>query len=209
MRIAEMVMAIALAALSLYVMWKSGERPSWSGEARFSNVWFGDDGAPAGGFWPFWVSAIMFICSIWVFVNGLLRLSPPSQSTDPYLDRHGIQVLLTVGIPVFVLVLLTDYISIYFSMALFLLYYLGVLGRHALPLTVAMAVVVPFWMYLFFDITMQRNLPKGLRDVEYAIWVPAGNFFRSLDGTMIALCFLGAGVVLVGAAMISSRRASA
>lgn len=209
MRIAELLMAIALAALSIYVMWKSGERPSWSGEARFSNIGFGDDGSPQGGFWPFWVSAIMLICCVWVFINGVLRLSPPSKMDAPYLDAHGIGVLIRVGIPVFLLVLATDYISIYFAMGLFLLYYLLILGRHGLLLSGTMALVVPFWMFLFFDITMSRNLPKGVLALEDAFWVPVGNFFRGLDGGVIGLCFLAGGVVLVGAAWLSSRRAAA
>lgn len=203
MRIAEIVMALVLAALSLGIMWKAGEAP-W-GAPRFSNVGFGDTGAPAGGFWPFWCAAIMFICCIWVFVNGLLRMSPPSRSSDPYLDGHGINVLLRVGVPVFVMVLLTDYISIYFAMALFLFYYLFILGRHGGLLSGTMSVVMPFWMFLFFDITMSRNLPKGLRDLEYAIWVPAGNFLRGLDGAVIGLLFLGAGGILVLAAVFSAR----
>ena len=130
MRIGEIVMAIALALLSLAIMWKSGERPDWSGEPHFANIGFGDDGAPQGGFWPFWVSTIMFVCSVWVFVNGLLRRSPPSQSDEPYLDWYGIEILLKVAIPVFLLVLLTGFISMYGAMMLFLFYYIFFLGRH-------------------------------------------------------------------------------
>ena len=207
MRIAEMVIAVALAALSLYVMWKSGEVPAWAEGGRFSNVWFGEEGSPRGGFWPFWVAAIMFLCCIWVFVNGLLRLSPPSQRDEPYLDSHGIKVLITVGIPLFLLVLLTGYISIYLSMILFLFYYLFVLGRHGLVLSGTMALVVPFWLYLFFDITMARNLPKGIQSLEYAIFVPMGNFFRKLDGSVIGVLFLAGAVLLVLASMASRRRA--
>ncbi|MEM9062168.1 MAG: tripartite tricarboxylate transporter TctB family protein [Pseudomonadota bacterium] len=209
MRIAEIIMAIALAALSLAIMYKAGERPSWSGEARFSNVGFGEDGAPQGGFWPFWVCAIMFVCSVWVCINGVLKLSPPAKSTDAYLDRHGINVLLTVGVPVFLLVLLTDYISMYFAMALFLFYYLFFLGQHGGLLSGAMAVVVPFWMFLFFDITMTRTLPKGILAIEDGIYIPLGDFFRSLDGVTISLCFLGGAAVLVAASMLSRREESA
>jgi len=205
MRIAEMVMAIALALLALGVMWKAGERPDWSGEARFSNVGFGETGSPAGGFWPFWVAAIMFVCSVWVFVNGLLRRSAPARSTAPYLDAHGIRVLLTVGLPVFFLVLLTDYISMYFAMTVFIFYYLMFLGRHGLLLSVAIAVVLPFWMYLFFDITMTRTLPKGTLAVEDAVFTPLGNWFRQADGSVTGLFFLGGAVVLVGAAWLSAR----
>ena len=205
MRIAEMIMATALALLSLYIMWKSGERPGWSGEPRFSNIGFGEDGSPQGGFWPFWICAVMFVCSIWVFVNGLLKLSPPSRMAEPYLDRHGIMVLLTVGLPVFLLVLLADVISIYFSMALFLFYYLYVLGRHGALLSGTLAVVLPFWMYLFFDITMTRTLPKGIPAIDDGIYVPLGNFFRQLDGTMISLCFLIGAALLVASSWLSAR----
>ncbi|MEM7746089.1 MAG: tripartite tricarboxylate transporter TctB family protein [Pseudomonadota bacterium] len=208
MRIAELVMAVALAALSIYIMWKSGERPSWSGEARFSNVGFGDDGAPQGGFWPFWVCAIMLICCVVVFVRGVLRLSPPSQSTQPYLDKHGIGVLVRVGFPVFLLVLATDYISIYAAMALFLFYYMLFLGGHALLLSVALSLVLPTWMYMFFDIAMSRNLPKGVRAIEDTLYVPLGNWFRQVDGSVLGLMFLAGGAILVAASLISARRAT-
>ncbi|MEM9139982.1 MAG: tripartite tricarboxylate transporter TctB family protein [Pseudomonadota bacterium] len=206
MRIAELLMSVALAALALAVMYKAGERPSWSGEARFSNVGFGETGSPSGGFWPFWVAAIMFLCCVWTFINGILRRTKPSRTEGPFLDRHGILVLLTVGVPVFLLVFLTDYISMYFSMAVFLFYYLFVLGRHGLILSTAMAAVFPFWLYLFFDITMTRTLPKGSLAIEDAIFTPLGNWFRQADGWVTGVFFLAGAVVIVLAAILSSRR---
>ena len=108
--------------------------------------------------------------------------------------------------PVFLLVFLTDYISMYFSMALFLLYYLFVLGRHGILLSVAMALVFPFWMFLFFDITMTKTLPKGIGAVEDSIFVPLGNWFRQADGYVTGLAFLIGGAVLVLASIAASRR---
>ena len=55
-------------------------------------------------------------------------------------------MLATVAVPVFLLVLLTQYISMYFAMALFLFYYIFVLGRHGAIMSLAMAVVLPSWM---------------------------------------------------------------
>jgi hypothetical protein len=205
MRIGEMAMAIVLALLSLGIMWKSGERPDWSGEPRFSNIGFGDDGAPQGGFWPFWVCAIMFVCSIWVFVNGLLLRSPQSRSDEPYLDSHGVGILLKVAVPVFLLVLLTGIISMYAAMMVFLFYYIFFLGRHGLLLSLSLAFVLPFWMYLFFDITMTRTLPKGSLWVDDTIYTPLGNWFRQVDGSTTALFFLAGAVVLVGASWLSAR----
>lgn len=203
-----MVMAVALALLSLGIMWKAGEAP-WGAE-RFSNVGFNDAGAPAGGFWPFWVAGIMFVCSVWVFVNGLLKRSPVAKrGSEPYLDRHGIMVLITVAIPVFLLVLLTQYISMYFAMALFIFYYLSVLGRHGLVLSLAMAVVLPFWMFLFFDITMTTTLPKGVLAIENNIYAPLGTWFRKAGGGIVGACFVGGAVVLALASWVAARRGRA
>ena len=127
--------------------------------------------------------------------------------SKPYLDRHGIGVLLTVGVPVFLLVMLTEYISMYFAMALFMLYYTLVLGRHGLLLSLAMALVLPFWMYLFFDITMTTTLPKGALALEDAIYSPLGTWFREAGGLVVSLFFLAGGAVLVSAAVLSARRA--
>ena len=271
MKIAELVMAVALALLSLAIIWKSGEAP-WGAE-RFSNVGFNDSGAPAGGFWPFWVATIMLVCAVWAFVNGFLTIVPvrdvsgqtrttlivilvvllgypvyaivrllieaiftdaitgsegaiaighaifavcawligvmvvffllcfvfasrDQRRSEPYLDWHGIKVLLTVGVPVFLLVFLTEVISIYFSMTLFLLYYMLILGRHPLVLSVSMALVLPMWMYLFFDITMTTTLPKGMLAIENAVYSPLGTWFRGLDGLQVT-SFYGIGLVLL------------
>jgi len=206
MRIADMVMAVVLAALSLAIMWKSGEAP-WGAE-RFSNVGISDTGAPAGGFWPFWLAAAMFVCCIWVLVNAVMKKSPVAKMEEGYLDRHGLIVLLTVGFPVFLLVLLTEFISMYFAMAVFMFYYMFFLGRHGIILSVAMTVVLPFWMFLFFDITMTKTLPKGLPSVEDGIFVPLGNWFRQADGYVVPLAFLLGGVILVGASWLSARRSA-
>jgi len=205
MRIAEIVMAIVLASLSLAIMYKAGERPDWSGEPRFANIFFGEDGAPKGGFWPFWVCAILFVSAIWVLVRGILRLSPPARSTEPYLDRHGLLVLASVALPVFLLVALSPIISMYAAMALFLLYYSAVLGRHGVILSLALALVFPFWMFLFFDIAMTETLPKGLRAIDDAFYAPVGTYLRGLGGTAIALLFV-AGAVVLGGAVWASRR---
>jgi len=147
----------------------------------------------------------MFICSVWVFVNGVLRRSKPSRSKEAFLDRHGILVLVTVGFPVFLLVFLTDYISMYFAMALFLFYYLMVLGRHGLLLSGTMAVILPAWMYLFFDITMTRTLPKGTLALEDGLYSPLGPFLRNTAGWNIGLLFLVGAVLLAGASWLSAR----
>jgi putative tricarboxylic transport membrane protein len=83
MRRGEIITAGILAVLSMYMMYKSTEL-EWgyvSGEG------------PGGGAWPFWLSAIMLICTVFIAINWVRRTSPPSQSTEPLLDSYGIKML--------------------------------------------------------------------------------------------------------------------
>ena len=76
MRVAEIVTAFLLGILSIYLMWKSGEPPSWNPDVlRFANIGFIEGERPGSGFWPFWLSVIMLLTCIWTAVNWYSRLT--------------------------------------------------------------------------------------------------------------------------------------
>jgi len=156
MRRAELIMAGVLAILSIYLMWKSTEL----------NVGYVLDEGPGGGAWPFWLSGIMLICTGFIAYNGIKRKSPPSQSDEPLLDRYGVKMLMLVGGGIFGFIALIDIISMYGAMYVFLLYYVGFLGRHSLKLTLAMAFITPVVFFFFFEALMRITLPKGLPFLE-------------------------------------------
>jgi putative tricarboxylic transport membrane protein len=156
MRRAEIIMAGVLAMFSIYLMWKSTEL----------NVGYVLGEGPGGGAWPFWLSGIMLICSVIIGYNGVKRKSPPSQSEEPLLDRYATKMLFLVGGGIFGFVALIDVISMYGAMCVFLLYYLGFLGRHSLKLTLTMAILVPITFFFFFEALMRITMPKGLPFLE-------------------------------------------
>ena len=156
MRRAEIIMAGVLAMFSIYLMWKSTEL----------NVGYVLDEGPGGGAWPFWLSAIMLICTVVIGYNGIKRKSPPSQSEEPLLDRYAMKMLLLVGGGIFGFIALIDIISMYGAMCVFLLYYLGFLGRHTMKLTLTMAIFVPIIFFFFFEALMRITMPKGLPFLE-------------------------------------------
>ena len=85
MRKAEIITAFILGLFSLGMMWKSGEGSAWNPDvSRFDNIGFIDGEGPGSGFWPFWLSVIMFICCLWIAYNWYKRTSPPSQSDEPF-----------------------------------------------------------------------------------------------------------------------------
>ncbi|HMQ92860.1 MAG TPA: tripartite tricarboxylate transporter TctB family protein [Amaricoccus sp.] len=152
MRLGEIVTAAVLAALSIYMMWKSTDL----------NIGYVAGKGPGGGAWPFWLSAIMLVCTIVIAFNWARRTSPPSRSTEPVLDADGRRMLLQVGGGIFVFVALIDVISIYGAMALFLFYYLWFLGRHALWLALTISIATPIVFFFFFEALMRITLPKGM-----------------------------------------------
>ncbi len=199
MRVAELVMAVLLAALSVYMMWKSG-LPAWEGDAWGLNIWYDDEGI-GSGFWPFWLSLVMLLSCVWIMVNWVRRASPPARSDEPFLDAYGVRTLAKVGGGLFVFVLMIEGLSsfgvrlspsdpgeagslgllagtvgwvvdtalglavygvgMYGAMALFLLYYIFVLGRHPFLTALAIALGAPVATFFFFDVAMRIVLPKG------------------------------------------------
>lgn len=162
MRKAELVTAIILGILSIYMMWKSGEPPSWDPDAvRFANIGLIEGEGPGSGFWPFWLSAIMLLCCIWIGVNWYRKLSPPSVSKEPFLDAYGKKMLLLVGGGLIGFLALIHIVGFYGAIPLFLLYYMVFLGRHSWRQAIAVSVSVPVISFFFFDIAMRIVLPKG------------------------------------------------
>jgi len=162
MRLAELVTACVLALLSVYLMWKSGEPPSWNPSVgRFANIGFIEGEGPGSGFWPFWLSLIMLLSSIWTIANWARRLTPPSQSDAVFLDAYGKRMMVFVGGGILGFLVLIQLLGFYGAIPLFLIYYLRFLGKHSWRLTLTIALFTPVIFFLFFDIAMRIVLPKG------------------------------------------------
>lgn len=175
MRKAEIVTAVLLGLFSIYLMWKSGEGPSWDPDAvRFANISaFGDEG-PGSGFWPFWLSLAMLISCIWIGVNWWRGTSPPSQSDEPFLDGYGIGMVIKVGGGLIGFLFLIGWIGFYGGMFCFLVYYLYFLGRHSVMTTLAISVAMPVVSFFFFDVAMRIVLPKGISE---PLFIPLYDIF--------------------------------
>ena len=151
MRKAELIMAIVMAVFSVYLMVKSAE---------LEIGWVEGEG-PGGGAWPFWLSAIMLISCIWIIIRLYLKSSPISRMTEPFMDSHAIRSFVMVAGPLTICIGLIHIIGMYFSVPLFMIYYLRILGRHSWPLTLSVSLATPVISFFFFDIAIRIVLPKG------------------------------------------------
>ena len=159
MRRAEIVMAIVMAALSVYFMWKSAELPVG---------WIPDEG-PGGGAFSFWLSAVMFVCTVWIIVNWVRRASPPSRSDDVFMDDYAKKMFVLVGGGVTAMIGLVHVIGMHLATAVFIIYYVRFLGRHSWGTTASLAVGTPVFIFFFFDVTLNKILPTGYLDPMYLV----------------------------------------
>ncbi len=154
MRVAELVMGIVMGVFSLYLMWKSAELP----------VGWIDGEGPGGGAWPFWLSAGMLVCCIAIIVRWGLRFGPVAQSTEIFMEWPAAKLFLIIAGSLAVTIGLFSIIGAYGAIPLFLIFYLRFLGGHSWRLTAAFAVLTPITTFLFFEIALQKTLPKGFTD---------------------------------------------
>ncbi len=162
MRRAELVMAIVLAILSGYLIWKSTELPIG---------WVVKRG-PGGGAFPFWLSVGMLLCCVWIIVRWVRRTSPPSQSTEVYMDKHSLMLFLVGAGALTVMIGAIHFIGVYGAMPLFLLFYMRYIGRHPWPVTATLAIATPIFTFFFFEVALHITLPKGVSAVEEAVFYP-------------------------------------
>ena len=117
-RTAELLMAVMMAAFSIYLMVKSNELPIG---------WIEDEG-PGGGMWPFWLATIMLVSCIGILVNWVRKKGPIATSTRTYIESHVLGDVVSVAGALIVTVGLFSFIGIYGALPLFLIFYLRFLG---------------------------------------------------------------------------------
>jgi hypothetical protein len=157
MRRAELVMAIVMAAFSLSLMWKSTELP----------IGWIEGSGPGGGAFPFWLSAGMLVCCIWIIIRWVWRRSPPSRSTEPYMDRRALKLFAIGAGSLTVMIAGIHVVGIYVVVPLFLIFYMRILGGHSWSVTGPVAVAMPVVTFFFFEIALKITLPKGYTEPAF------------------------------------------
>ena len=154
MRMAELAMGVVMGVFSLYLMWKSTELPIG---------WIPGEG-PGGGAWSFWLSTGMLLCCIAIVIRWAKRMTPQSRSTEVYMDSRGLKLFLLNAGALTAMIGLFHIIGAYGAIPAFLIFYLRFMGGHSWRLTGTFAVVTPVITFLFFEIALQKTLPKGFTD---------------------------------------------
>ena len=145
MRNADIIVASLLTALAAIVLTES---------IRLGFRW-GPDG-PQSGFFPFWLSLILIAHSIAVIVRAVRR-----HSTAPFASREQLRSVLVVAAPAAAMVLVMQFFGLYVASALYLGFYVRMVGKHSWITAVGLAVCVPLVTFVIFERWFLVPLPKG------------------------------------------------
>lgn len=153
-RTAELLMAVALALLSLGFMIKSLELPIGWVPGR----------GPGSGAWPFWLSVGMLLAALATVARWFLRATPESRSTEPFMSPTAIRIVGTTVAALIALLIGIHFIGIYFSLFLFLVFFIRIMGRQSWPITLAIALLTPVFVFCLFEWALTIPLPKAISE---------------------------------------------
>jgi putative tricarboxylic transport membrane protein len=153
-RKAELIMALVMAVFSVYIMWKSTELPIG---------WIPEEG-PGGGAFSFWLGAGMLVCCIAIIYRWAKRMSPPSRSDAPFMDPEAFRLFVVITGSLGIMIGGIHVIGVYFSLPIFMAFYMRFLGQHSWRLISIFVVATPVVMFFFFEGALRKTLPKGFTE---------------------------------------------
>ena len=159
---ADKNIALTLMGLSIYFMWHAKALPIG---------WVPGDG-PGGGAFPFWLSAILFLSALGVFISAFGASSENAQK--PFFEPATFSAVAKVGTAIFVAVAIMATFGTYIALLLFLFWYLRIFGKHSLKLTAIITLITPIFVFFFFEVTLKILLPKGITE---PLFFPLYNLF--------------------------------
>ncbi|MBI2218314.1 MAG: tripartite tricarboxylate transporter TctB family protein [Candidatus Rokubacteria bacterium] len=148
MKRAEIITALALLVIAGFVMREAIRLgPGW-GEA-----------GPRGGFFPFWLSVVLGLSSLWILFQALRHGSQLARNA--FFPPGAIRQVLTVFLPMAGAFALFEVVGFYVTALVYLVFYIRLTGRQSWALTVAVGILFPTVTFLIFERWFLIPLPKG------------------------------------------------
>lgn len=139
--------ALLFIAVAIVVMWDS-----WNVGAAWAS-----DG-PEAGYFPFYIGLIMLIASLGTLAMSLFTKTP---NLDTFVGKGQLWSVLQVLIPTGIYVALIPVLGIYVAAALFICFFMVWMGKYPIWKAVPIAVGVPLFLFVLFEIWFLIPLPKG------------------------------------------------
>jgi putative tricarboxylic transport membrane protein len=139
--------AVCFMAAASVVMWDS---------QRVGTAWVSD--GPQAGYFPFYIGLIMFISGLGVLLQAFLTKKP---NLATFVEKGQLWSVLRVLIPAAIYVGLIPYLGLYVSAAIFIIVFMMWIGKYSILWAIPIAVGVPMFLFVLFEIWFLIPLPKG------------------------------------------------
>lgn len=150
MRKAEIWVSVAFVCLGIMVIADS---------IRLGFMW-GMSG-PESGFFPFYLGVGIVISSLLVLYDAYARYKKEGAG-KPLMPPGAIKPILWVLIPATGMVLITEFVGLHIAAALYLAFYMRVVGKIGWVTTLLVGIISPLSLYVTFDKLFLIPLPQGL-----------------------------------------------
>lgn len=146
-RVMEIVVAIMFMAIATIVMVDSYR----------TGIGWGAEG-PKAGLFPFYMGLIMFLSAVAIAVMQVVGKHPDLAT---FVERTQLKSVMQVLVPTTVLVVAIVYFGMYVPSMIFIAFFMVWLGKYPLWKAVPIAVAVPVFFFVLFEIWFLVPLPKG------------------------------------------------
>jgi putative tricarboxylic transport membrane protein len=118
-------------------------------------IGWGTDG-PKSGFFPFWLALVMILACA-----ALLAQAWASSREKPFVSRAQLASVLKVLMPAVALVVMTQWLGLYVSSALYMGFYMRWIGRHSWATVIACSLGTVLLTFFVFEKWFLVPMPKG------------------------------------------------
>jgi hypothetical protein len=150
-RVWEIVVAVAFFAFGSLVVWDS---------RRLGSTWASD--GPQAGYFPFYIGLIICIAAV---ANLIGAFAKRAKGDAPFVTWGQLKLVLAVMVPSVVYVALIANpvysLGIYEASAIFIAFFMRVLGKYSWPKVAAVSIGVMVVFFLMFEVWFKVPLPKG------------------------------------------------
>lgn len=144
----ELVVSLLIFALAVLLGYDS-----W----RIGSAWEPGIG-PQSGYFPFYLSVIMGIASLYGFVTAFMA---SARDSETFVNRDQFGRVLKVLVPILAFCIATQFLGIYVSSFLLTTGFMWVVGRISFWASLATGLIFSLLMFATFEIAFNVILPKG------------------------------------------------
>src|SRR5262249_61357834 len=112
---------------------------------------------PEAGFFILSPGAALLIATAPIVLGAIRRAS----AAQRFVTAEQLRSVATVFVPATAMVILTHFLGLYVSGAVYLAAYMRLIGRHRWVATVLVSLAIPLAAFLIFEIWFLVPLPKG------------------------------------------------